>query len=145
MTRQCNNPTEATEFSGWLRKQKEIDSGLGFVTTNLDYMWRNYKTRQFMFIEEKRYGCIPAFPQTKDFQMLDKMALDSRYSKNYCGFWVLVFEKTSPEDGWIELTRLNAKHPQRVSIQQLIRFLMFEDWRSPHAGDVLYRGQIALL
>jgi len=45
---------KSTEFGLWLRNQKEIDSGLGYITSNLDYIWRNYNTGDWMLIEEKR-------------------------------------------------------------------------------------------
>ena len=91
----------STEFGLWLREQAEIDSSLGFATTNIDYVWHNYRTGQWMFIEEKRHNKQPAWFQEKIFQLVDKVA---RLDKNYCGFHVLVFENTNPEDGrmWLD-------------------------------------------
>lgn len=45
----------STEFGLWLREEKEIDSSLGFIATNLDYVWCNYKNGLWMIIEEKRF------------------------------------------------------------------------------------------
>ncbi len=106
----------STEFGLWLRNQNEIDSGLGFIATNIDYMWRNYKTGQWMFIEEKRYGKAPKYPQTAMFEVADNAA---RNDPNYKGFHYLIFEKTSPDDGLIRLDN------QLISREQLILFLRF--------------------
>lgn len=124
MTRQRND-NHSTEFGLWLRGQLpqqktdvcRIDSSIGFVTTNLDYIWYNYKTEEWMLIEEKRFGHQPAPWQQKIFTLLDN------YAKNdpkYKGFHLLVFEKTSPEDGRIILNH------KVISPEQLIKFLRFE-------------------
>ncbi len=86
----------STEFGLWLRKQPEIDSGLGYIATNIDYIWENYKNGKWMIIEEKRYGFEPKFYQKKILKLLDE---NCRNDKNFYGVHVLVFEKTSPDDG----------------------------------------------
>ena len=60
----------STEFGIWLRKQKEIDSSFGFLATNIDYMWRNYKTGKWMLIEEKRYNTPAKEWQKRMFEVL---------------------------------------------------------------------------
>ena len=105
MTRKRND-SHSTEFGLWIREQATLDSRLGFVATNLDYMWSNYKTGQRMFIEEKRYRADLTFPQRKQFKQLDA---DCAGSPGYCGFHLLQFEKTTPDDGriwldWNEIT-----------------------------------------
>ena len=45
----------STEFGLWLREQPEIDSKYGYVTTNIDFFWCNYKSNEWMLIEEKRF------------------------------------------------------------------------------------------
>lgn len=116
MTRQRND-SHSTEFGLWLRVQKEIDSKLGYVATNIDYLWHNYKDGVWMLIEEKRYNRRPAYAQQKMFKLLDDVC---QSDLNYRGLHVLVFEKTSPEDGLIFLDG------QTISPEQLIRFLRFE-------------------
>lgn len=108
--------SHSTEFGLWLRNQSEIDSRLGFVATNIDYLWRNYKTGYWMFIEEKRYGKTPQYPQTALFELVDKVA---RNDPMYKGFHYLIFDKTSPDDGIIRL------NDQVISREQLISFLKF--------------------
>jgi hypothetical protein len=41
MTTKRHDGKDATEFSKWLRDQKEIDSSLGYITTNIDFLWKN--------------------------------------------------------------------------------------------------------
>jgi len=114
--------SHSTEFGLWIREQSEIDSAKGFVATNIDYVWRNYKTGEWMMIEEKRYNNQPKFPQTELFSLVDKCAkIDPKYS----GFHFLVFENTSPDDG---KTFLDGKE---ISNEELIKFLQF---RSNHGS-----------
>ena len=101
MTRQRND-SHSTEFGIWLRNQKEIDSKLGFVTTNLDYIWENYKTGDWMLIEEKRYKADLPYSQKQQFNKLYKNIIKSPKFK---GFHFIQFENTSPDDGKIFLDR----------------------------------------
>ena len=122
MTQQRRDNT-STEFGIWLRKQKEIDSQLGFTTTNIDYLWTNYKTGDYwMLIEEKRYGRMPGYSQVEMYKLVDRT---SKTDPKYRGFHVLIFEKTNPSDGgiWIDGKYINK--------EDLIKFLRFEkddDW-----------------
>ena len=100
MTRQRNDE-HSTEFGIWLRNQAVIDSKLGYVTTNIDYLWQNYKTGDWMLMEEKRYGAKLTYSQTKLFQLLNEACL---MNNRYRGFHTIVFEHTSPDDGrmWLD-------------------------------------------
>lgn len=119
MTRQRND-NHSTEFGLWLRKQPEIDSSLGFTATNVDFIWRNFSTNEWMIIEEKRYKGNVTFAQAQSFQILDVAA---HSDPNYKGLFCLVFDKTNPEDG---LMRLDG---DLISKDQLIKFLRFEDYK----------------
>lgn len=128
MTRQFNGYGEPTEFSTWLRGQKQIGSDLGFTATNIDFLWHNYKTGEWMFLEEKRYNGGIRYAQSAAFEMIDAVATASK-QKGYKGFWLLTFEKTSPDDGKIWLTRICAgsKQPKiEVTKEQLTSFLSFD-------------------
>lgn len=116
MTRKRND-SHSTEFGLWLREQPEIDSGLGYVCTNVDYMWRNYKTGQWMLIEEKRHGS-----QVKKWQqsMFDILNWCGKQHPRFCGFHTIVFENTGPEDGKIYLDGIY------ITKAELIDFLKFE-------------------
>ena len=107
----------STEFGLWLRDQCEIDSALGFVATNIDYLWRNYRTGYWMFIEEMRHGVMPKRWQSESFDLVNKVSKDD---PKYKGFHYLIFENTSPEDGTITLDG------KEISKDDLIKFLRFE-------------------
>ena len=107
----------STEFGLWTREQDEIDSSLGYVATDIDWMWRDYNTDKFMFIEEKRYMSKPEFWQKKSFRIIHKNCIKDT---NYKGFHLLQFENTSPEDGKIYLDN------NEITRDYLIKFLRFE-------------------
>lgn len=121
MTRKRNDE-HGTEFGDWLREQKEIDSSLGFVTTNIDYVWLNYKTGDWMIIEEKRYSYDVTFSQKKIFKMVHQALKSSLHKNKYHGLHLLVFENTSPDDGKIFLDR------KEITKEVLFRFLTFQKY-----------------
>lgn len=105
----------STQFGLWLRDQQEIDSNLGYQTTNIDYLWKLPCGRWF-FIEEKRYMSQLKEWQIDIFKNLQKCSErgDPRF---FLGFFVIKFENTNPEDGDIFLNgKLTTK-------EQLIEFL----------------------
>lgn len=120
MTQQRRD-SSSTQFGIWLRQQPEIDSALGFVATNLDYVWKNWKQGWWMLIEEKRFGYEPRFYQRQIFETLDRAA---RSDPNYRGFFTVVFENTNPDDGNILINGV------KVTRDQLIGFLT--TGRIPH-------------
>lgn len=95
MTRRRNDG-HSTEFGLWLRDQGELDSSRGFIASNLDYIWHNYKTGQWMFIEEKRF-----MSSMKDWQknLFRTVHMAAKSDPLYKGFAFLQFEKTCPQDG----------------------------------------------
>lgn len=116
MTKQRND-SHSTEFGLWLRQQRTLDSGLGYIATNVDYVWRNYKRGWWMYIEEKRYSVdVPRY-QRDIFKMLEQTASGDPH---YYGFHIIVFENTSPDDGRIWLDGCE------VSKEDLLSFLRFE-------------------
>jgi hypothetical protein len=111
----------STEFGLWLREQKEIDSQLGFTATNIDYVWRNYKTGEWMLIEEKRYQTECKGWQQQIFKILDKAAKNDPL---YHGFFLIQFECTNPDDGkiWID-----HKPATKEELLKLLQFIL--PWR----------------
>ena len=109
----------------WLREQPEIDSKLGYLATNIDYVWRNWKTGDWMLIEEKRYKTPIKAWQAKTFLTVHK----SINSPKYKGFWCLFFENTNPEDGKMWLCRLTGKKEpiHEITREDLIGFLEFKN------------------
>jgi len=117
MTRQRNDE-HSTEYGLWLRSQDDLDSSIGYVATNIDYIWKNYKTGQWMLLEEKRYMSKPTFAQSNLFKFLDALVRDDN---KYYGFHIITFEKTNPEDGKIYLDG------NEITKEQHKRFLKFEE------------------
>lgn len=112
-----------TQFSSWLRRQKDLDSQDGFIATDLDYIWMNYKNDKWMFIEEKRgVSSTATRAQRQIFLKLHQLA---KADKNYQGFHELCFENTCPEDGKIYLNSVE------IDKEQLIEFLQFKlKWKT---------------
>lgn len=115
MTKQRND-THSTEFGLWIRNYGP-DSRIDAINiTNLDYIIYNYATGDIMLLEEKRYGTTPKFWQKNIFELLHKVfilacknGIKVKVKDNlmkplkYYGMHLVVFENTSPEDGWIKL------------------------------------------
>lgn len=127
MTRPRNDG-HSTEFGLWLRCQDEISSSRGYIATNLDFIWSNYKSGLWMLIEEKRFNSQMRWSQERQFQLID---FACRFHPKYRGFHLVVFEKSSPDDGRIWLD----KH--EISRRQLMEFLAF------NKPDNWYRGYFA--
>ncbi len=114
MTRTLNETTFGTPFGRWLREQQRLDSKrIGLSIQNLDYIIHRYSwpsVHAMMLIEEKRYMALSPFAQ-KDTHRLINSALwhaDNKPVANsrgqvrlfrYCGYHVLTFENTTPDDG----------------------------------------------
>ena len=116
MTKQRHDE-HSTEFGLWLRKehQDRIDSRIcGFSAQNLDYIWHNYKEWWLITIEEKCYCGKTSFAQRDTHGIIYQML---RYANHclvfnvrgkqsqidYRGHYLVVFEKTTPDDGWIKV------------------------------------------
>jgi len=116
MTQKYRN-SHATEFGLWLREQADLDSKLGFVATDIDRVWENYKTGEWMMIEEKRNMKRPKFYQERIF---NRLAECCKHDKKFCGFHVLIFERSNPEDGkmyWDD---------KEITKEELIKILRFD-------------------
>ncbi len=115
---------EGSPFSEWLRKlSKPLDSGV-ISSHNLDYIWHNYRQNWLILIEEKRFGGKQTFAQHDTHSIVEQML---RYSSehdckvktargkivqvDYRGYYLVIFEKTNPEDSaWISINgRLATK------------------------------------
>jgi len=102
------NDSHSTEYGLWLRDEPSIDSSLGYVATNIDYIWRNYKTGDWMIKKEKRYGgsdgCnnLPSNWQIKMFELIHghiKRSADTLENSKYHGFY-FILEKNAPSFRW---------------------------------------------
>jgi hypothetical protein len=110
-----------TQFSKWLRDQTELDSEKGYICTDLDYIWLNYKKDKWMMIEEKRTSGTITNAQRIVFKRIHKLCLKD---PDYQGMHQISFENTNPDDG---RTYLNGKF---ISKRDLINFLTFsKNWK----------------
>ena len=112
----------STEFGLWLRRQTEIDSALGYVTSNIDYLWQNYKRVEngWLLLEEKRHDADLTYSQRKLFVLLNAAC---QHDPAYRGFYVVKFENTSPDDGRIWIEQLGSHSREEVSSTELLGFL----------------------
>ncbi len=117
MTKRCDD-RYSTGFGVWLKQQSEIDSKLGFVTAGVDYVWKNYKTGKWMIIEEKQHMYGLTWSQEEIYETLVKCC---KKDPKFQGYFLLQFERTSPEDGAIIL---NGKI---ITVGELSKFLRFGD------------------
>lgn len=106
-----------SDFSAWLRVQPEIDSAKGYVTSDIDFIWRNYKTYEWMILEEKTHGAIVPRWQGELLQMIDALG---RYDRNYKGAYLVRFENTDPDNGRVMVNK------RLLSREDFIKFLQFE-------------------
>lgn len=106
-----------TNFGKWLRTNDQLDSSNGYVATDVDYVWNDYKSNRFMLIEEKCNKATSSFPQSQTFKMLDEAI---KGKEGYHGFHLLQFDNTSPTDGEIYLDG------RQVTEGQLVKFFQFE-------------------
>lgn len=136
MTRQANNESEFTEFSLWIRSVSVLDAKKHkYAASDVDYMWTNYATGEWMYIEEKRKKARPSYSQNKIFNVMDECA---RTDDNYKGFWILRFENTNPMDGNTWINRLGSDKDFLARPEDVIRFMSFKTWEPPRGcGDLV--------
>ncbi len=140
MTRQRNDKY-STEFGLWTRGQLEgqtnvdiIDSDNGYIATDLDYIWANYKKKGFMLIEEKRYKSKMSYSQNNLFKMIDTIIKTFQrfvylyLGYVYKGFHLITFENTNPDDGKIYINNTE------VTTEELIDFLAFKSSPEKYIG-----------
>lgn len=118
---------KGTEFGLWLRKQREIESHLGFTTTNIDYFWWNYKTNDFMLLEEKRHLGKLRYTQKEAFRKIHNILLRT---PGYRGFFLIKFQNTSPDDGDIYISGKDKndviQKERKITKDELLEFLRFQ-------------------
>lgn len=108
----------STKFSNWLRQQERLDSKKGFITTDLDYIWMNYKTEKFMIVEEKCQLQDVLYPQSAILKRIHKLC---RADKNHMGCHRIKFQLEYPEDGGdIYLNDI------KITKEELLDFLEFK-------------------
>lgn len=109
-------PELEAKWQSWLRRQSAISSQAGFVASDVDLVWSNYKTGQWLILEVK---CRKA--QMRPFQryLLGRLASLCKADPLFCGFHTLIFEGETPQDGRIWLDG------KQIDERELIEFLEF--------------------
>ena len=118
----------STQFGNWLRTQYQREIGSqNFSAQNLDYIWHNYREGWFILIEEKRYKRMQDNSQKDTHGILSQLLSIASGSKvftmrgqkgvEYRGYYLIVFENTTPDDGWMNI------NGQRADIVGLLRLL----------------------
>jgi hypothetical protein len=117
MTKQReDNGKWGTPFGHWLRNQPRLDSSEGYVATDIDYLWSNYRTGEWMLIEEK---CRMAYPSATQKELLLRLRKVCQKDPLFRGLHLLQFECETPDDGQMFWN----KHP--ISTENLIAMLRF--------------------
>lgn len=119
MTRAEVTNTRDLTFSGWIRKNLP-DSSTGFSVSDLDFVLWNWKEKKIMFLEIKTRGNQPRAGQKIMWENINKWmskGIDDEWE--YCGFHLIVFEKTFFEDGKCYLNN------KEIEEEELIIFLSF--------------------
>lgn len=134
MTAQRRNG-EDTPLKGWIRNHPALDSGFGYVATDVDLTWYNYKKALIMLLEHKEYMAVVGAPQESVLAVLDqaltwglsdpsKRLVSHRIRiperVHYCGLHTIRCEHTSPLDGDVYIDDV------RVTNEELLSFLKFE-------------------
>jgi hypothetical protein len=99
MTRQEITGVRSLDFSSWVRKNLP-DSATGFSASDLDFVLWNWKTKKVMLLEIKTRNSTPRIGQKIMWSNLNrwvKNGIDSDWT--YLGFHLVVFERTSFDDG----------------------------------------------
>jgi hypothetical protein len=128
MTQQSLNGKQS-EFSLWLRNKlpdnvhfvrenDPLDSKDGFIATDIDYIWMNFKSNEWMILEEKKYKREVPYAQKNILVMLHNLA--KKNDAKYKGLYLIQFENTNPEDGRIWINN------KETTKEQLIKLLRFE-------------------
>lgn len=126
---------KGTPFTNWIRCQPGLESALsvGYVGSDVDLIWYNYRLAMLMLIEEKCF-MAEVNPSQEAVQSLLHQALSFALSHDdltfhslrkpippkvtYCGYHLIQFEKTGPEDGAIFIDGTQVRKPQVISFLQ---------------------------
>ena len=126
MTKPEHTGYRELRFSQWIRNNLPSSARPScFTVFDVDFVLRNYCTNRLALLEVKCKGRKPEGGQKLTMELLDDiMRLGTQHRNKhhvkamhwtYCGYWLLQFENTSPDDGriWLngyELTAEQLRH-----------------------------------
>lgn len=126
--------TRDLAFSEWIRN-KLPNTSTGQTVTDLDFIFKNHKTKQIMMLEVKtRNASLKkhqqiTFSEISHFLRLGYATSDWRYY----GFHLLVFERTCFADGKAFLDN------KQITEQELIDYLSFKTVKEPETQKEVNR------
>jgi len=129
MTRSEITGIRSLEFSSWIREMLP-KSSTGFMVSNQDWVFWNYKTKKLLLAEEKTRGGNLA-PWFGNF-IRDVMnpALESycpNHEIKYLGYYLITFEKDYPKNGKIWVWKFGTSSPRLETTESdLIKLLSME-------------------
>jgi len=94
-------PEEFTPYGAYLFNRYP---NRGFTCTNIDYSVFNWKSKEWLYLEEKRHQGVPSETQIQQFELLDTLARATPSQWAYRGFFIVQFEHDKPDDGliWVD-------------------------------------------
>ena len=106
------------ELKLWLKEQPELSCELDFYVNNINCIWSNNKTKDWMIIEDEH--------NIRELQPNQREVFDiiNRYCSNdprFHGVHVLAFKRLKPDDIKI------FWDGEQISKARLLKILMFED------------------
>lgn len=112
---------KGTDFGNWLREQDELDSHTAHLTcTDIDYLWRDYRSNNAMILEEKTFCAKVPAAQSQNLNYLRWLG---KGRPGFRGVYVVQFENTTPDNGrmWVEGREV-------VSVDEFREWLRFSSY-----------------
>ena len=112
-----------SRFSGlsmWFRDQPELDSWNGNNIQDLDFIYENKNTGNYVFLEEKsKCGKLRKWQSL----LFGRIAADIESAPKFRGFWIVWLTGKSPSDGPVSVE--NIRTGLRYDAVNLAEFLLW--------------------
>ena len=122
MTRQEITGWRNKDFSQWIRKNLP-DSMTGFYVQDIDFILIDFRRKRVMLLEEKTHSRAISPAQENVMALIDrwlKNGVDNGWK--YIGYYSIVFENTSPENGRIWFDGVEVDEDTLIQILSMGRF-----------------------
>jgi len=96
-----------------------LSSQAGYVRTDIDTLWHNFRTGEWLLIEEKIHGGRPSYCQYELLDMLNSSIVHPLYR----GAYLVRFENTNPDDGKIIIAKSPDYQSREITAVQFRDFL----------------------
>ena len=127
MTKPEHTGYRELRFSQWIRNNLPSSRRPScFTVFDVDFVLRNYSTNRLALLEVKCKGRKPEGGQKLTMQLIDEIMRLGTPARNehygimseqwtYCGYWLLQFENTMPDDGRIWLNGYELTEQQLIA------------------------------